>query len=76
MYDLATIKAQNADPALVITAENSLDYMMQFEDGTIASPDGVKLFQYLIDTGLAWKLQGVYGRTAKQLIDNGLCKRS
>ena len=75
MYDLGTIKAMNADPALVITARNALDYMMQFEDGTIASPDGVKLFQYLIDTGQAWTLQGIYGRTAKQLIDNGLCHR-
>lgn len=75
MYDLGTIKAMNADPALVITAQNALDYMMQFEDGTIASPDGVKLFQYLIDTGQVWTLQGVYGRTAMTLINNGLCHR-
>jgi len=76
MYDLSTIKAMNADPALVINEENRFEYMMQFEDGTIASPDGVKLFQHLIDTGLAWTLQGTYGRTAKQLIDAGICTRS
>jgi len=29
--------------------------------------------QYLIDTGLAWSLQGFFGRTAAQFIDAGLC---
>ena len=30
-------------------------------------------WQYLIDTGVVWQFQGWFGRTAKRLIDEGLC---
>jgi len=29
--------------------------------------------QYLIDTGLAWSLQGFFGRTCNDAIEAGLC---
>jgi hypothetical protein len=35
----------------------------------------IEAWQYLIDTGVAWKLQGWYARTAKRLIDEGVCDR-
>ncbi len=33
----------------------------------------IEAWQYLIDTGLAWKLQGWFGRTASRLIGEGIC---
>lgn len=32
-------------------------------------------WQYLIDTGLAWQLQGWFGRTAIDLINRGICHK-
>jgi hypothetical protein len=32
----------------------------------------IQAWQYLHDTGLAYSLQGWYGRTAKQLIEEGI----
>ena len=33
----------------------------------------IEAWQHLIDTGLAWTLQGSIGRFAKQMIDEGIC---
>lgn len=35
--------------------------------------DEVAAWQHLIDTGLAWRLQGWFGRQAQSLIDQGIC---
>lgn len=34
----------------------------------------VEAWQHLIDTGLAWQLQGWFGRTAHALIEQGICR--
>lgn len=34
----------------------------------------VAAWQYLIDTGTVWHLQGWYGRCATSLINEGICK--
>ena len=33
----------------------------------------IEAWQSLINTGLAWRLQGWFGRTAHRLIEDGIC---
>lgn len=50
-----------------------LDDLLRYEDGSLTEPEVMALFQRLIDADLVQSLQGHYGRTARALIDNGLC---
>ena len=47
--------------------------IVQYEQDELDGPEIIKLFQELIDNGMAWKLQGHYGRTAVDLIESGYC---
>jgi len=51
-----------------------INKIIRYENGVMSEEEIVVLFQELINTGLAWKLQGHYGRTAKYLIERGLCE--
>lgn len=44
-----------------------------FCDHTPTEAEQVEAWQHLIDTGLAWTLQGMFGRGAEQLIKQGVC---
>jgi len=46
--------------------------VIAYEQGELEEVEVLDLFQKLVDSGLAWQLQGSYGRMAAQLIDIGL----
>lgn len=55
---------------------DSLGFIMDYEGGEdLSQTQLIEGFQHLIDTGLAWSLQGHYGRTAMALIEQGFCHR-
>lgn len=63
-----------------MTKMNNFDATMiaegQYELAGLAPEDVteevvLEAWQHLVDTGLAWSLQGFFGRTAAQLIEEG-----
>jgi hypothetical protein len=55
---------------------DSLGFIMAYEDGDLDENDIVAGFQCLIDSGMAWSLQGHYGRMAAALIKGGYCEEA
>lgn len=55
-----------------IQVPSILDKMLDFETGTLDDEGVLDLFQELVNNGMAWTLQGFYGRTAQALLDAGL----
>ena len=55
---------------------NNYDAVMIAEGVTEVDEDKqIEAWQHLVDTGLAWSLQGWFGRTAMDLIEKGIIER-
>lgn len=50
--------------------------MVAYEDGELDEAGTVRMFQHLVNSGDAWRLNGHYGRTAMDLIEAGLVTRT
>lgn len=48
-----------------------VDKIIDFEHGVLSWENTIELFQELVDNGMAWRLQGFYGRMAMELIEAG-----
>ena len=53
-----------------VTDKNTIDYIIDYESGQLDDYSVLELFSHLIKNGMAWSLQGHYGRTATSLIEN------
>lgn len=49
-----------------------VDEIIRYEAGELEMDEVIALFDHLVQTGMAWELQGSYGRTATDLINAGL----
>lgn len=50
------------------------DKMLAYEQNNMEEQEMIEFFQELLDTGLAWELQGHYGRATQALLDLGYIK--
>ncbi len=62
------MKPQSLDSSTLV------DQIIQWENDEMTPQQEIQFFQTLVDSGLAWSLQGTYGRRAEQLIREGLIR--
>lgn len=48
-----------------------VDQIVAWENGIMSSDDEIRFFSKLVKNGMAWTLQGMYGRRASDLINEG-----
>lgn len=63
----------SSETKTVGTVFDACNRIENFFDEEFTEEEVLAAWQYLIDTGAAWSLQGFYGRGAAQLIQAGIC---
>lgn len=61
--------------ATSIIKKDLVSNIMDYEAGKMSEKNEIKFFSHLIKSGLAWSLQGHYGRTAAAMIDDGIIRK-
>jgi hypothetical protein len=54
-----------------MTSTTLVDQLVRYENDELSTKETVDLFGLLVQTGLAWTLQGHYGRRAYYLVEQG-----
>lgn len=76
-----TNKSDLSDYVVIVVPESTeptpaprmlVDKMLDYENGDLNKEDTVDLFQELVNSGIAWTLQGHYGRAAEVMIEAGI----
>ena len=62
----------NRNDTVLFEHTGFVERISAYEEDTLTEEEALALFQELVDTGIAWKLQGHYRRVAEQLIHEGL----
>ena len=52
-----------------------IDKIIAYEQGELSDEETLELFQTLVDNGMAWILQGSYGRQAMAFLEAGLIEK-
>ena len=55
-----------------MSQDDLVDKFIRFESDEMEDDETIDFFQYLVDTGMVWRLQGSYGRMAQYLIEIGV----
>jgi len=66
-----TLSFRNREGNNMPDIDDIVDDIIAWENGGMKRDQEIQFFQKLVDTGLAWHLQGMYGRRAQQLINEG-----
>jgi phage antirepressor YoqD-like protein len=54
---------------------DTVGQIMAYENGEMEESEMIAFFQFLLDSGMIYSLQGSYQRTAQQLINAGLIEQ-